>query len=118
MTTEQLRKVIKVTHWKLTEKGLTISYYRYDIKPTKRHIILNPATTLKELSVVGSIEDVNEHAEMGMIKGRWLHYANLIKTYEFCQWEALSLVLRHEAEQELNNDINMLELDSALNALK
>jgi hypothetical protein len=41
-----------------------------------------------------------------------------VRNYKICQWEALAIAIRHEEEKELTNDMNMLELDSAINALK
>ena len=124
MTTEQLRKLIKVTHWMIGEKGLSISYERTDVKPISRHLVLNPESTLKELFAIGSIEafDLGDNLQV-----RWEELPNqsvtwgwkvFIMAFILSQWEALSIVLRHEAEQELNNDINMIELDAALDALK
>lgn len=109
MTTEALRKVITVTAWSLTDTGLTISYTREDSNPKILHIILSPLETLQELSKVGSIEDINEHAVY--------HFPELSKQYKMCQWEALSIAIRHEEEKQLANDMNFLEMDSALSAL-
>lgn len=113
MTTEQLRKVITVTNWYLGYTGLTISYAREDKHLKKElHLILSPKETLEALSIVGSL-DIAE----GMINN-YSYYTKVADEYKFCQWEALSIAIRHEAEKELANDINMLEIDSALNALK
>ena len=122
MTTEQLRKVIKVTHWMIGEKGLSISYEPEDVKPTSRHLVLNPQSAIRELGAVGSVDDYicDDDINRTSIEfdDKWHSFPQFLERYQFCQWEALCIVLRHEAEQELNNDINMLELDSALNALK
>jgi hypothetical protein len=88
------------------------------------HLILSPEETVKELLCIGSIEafDLGER-----IKVRWKEFREqavtwgwpvFILSFHLSQWEALSIAIRHEAEKELANDINMLEMDSALNALK
>jgi hypothetical protein len=124
MTTEALRKVIKVTYWMIGEKGLSISYVREDHNPQSLHLILDPEETVKELLCIGSIEafDLGEKIQV-----RWEEFPNKFVTwgwpvfilgFKLCQWEALSIVIRHEEEKELANDMNMLELDAAIDALK
>jgi hypothetical protein len=123
MTTEQLRKVVKVTDWNLNETGLIISYEREDHTPKLLHLILSPDETLMALSKVGSVDDylladnnnVNSLAEVNEI---WYTFKHLVTFYVMCQWEALSIAIRHEAERELVKDTNMLEIDNMLDALK
>jgi hypothetical protein len=119
MTTEALRKVIKVTYWILGEKGLSISYEREDSNPSVLHLILNRSDALMELCAVGDIEEISKHdCSLGKFNGHWHTYNEIVQHYKLCQWEALSIVIRHEEEKELANDMNMLELDSAINGLK
>jgi hypothetical protein len=118
MTTETLRKNMAVTSWSLTANGLTISYTREDKTPQIRHLILTPLETLNELYMVGSVEDKNEQSIMGMMDGCWYHFANLVKSYKMCQWEALSIAIRHEEEKNLEDDLNMLELNAFIDAMK
>jgi hypothetical protein len=119
MTTEALRKVIMVTTWTLTKDGLTISYVREDHNPKSLHLILNRADTLRELYAVGDIEEISQHdCSIGKFNGGWHTYNEIAQLYKMCQWEALAIAIRHEEEKELANDMNMLELDAAINALK
>lgn len=118
MTTEQLRKLIKVTDWSLNENGLTVSYEREDHNPKLLHFILNPLEAYKELSIVGNMEGINYQSSLGSTATEWYHYQNLFPNYKMCQWEALSIAVRHEATKELSNDMNMLELDETINALR
>lgn len=118
MTTEALRKVIKVTYWELTANGLTIRYERTEQQPIFTSIFLPPAKALKELWISGGLDDYNGISCMGLLDGNWYDYNLLVALYQMCQWECLSIIIRYEAEKDLANDIDMLELDSAINALK
>lgn len=111
MTTEALRKLITVTNWHLSNTGLIISYEREDLKPNSRHIILNHETTIKELGIVGSIEDyfLDEEKSTIQINGKWLSFNDFVAEYKMCQWEALSIAIRHESEKELANDLNVFD---------
>ena len=124
MTTEEIRKVIIVRNWVLTPHGLSIDYDRTDEKGLSSSLFLSPEKTLKELSIVGSVEDYilegnnKEWPSKAFMNDEWYSFPQFIGIYRMCQWEALSIVIRHEEEKELANDMNMLELDAALNALK
>jgi len=124
MTTEALRKVIKVTDWSLTKDGLTISYEREDHNPKSLHLILTSDETLKELSIVGSLEDFilegnnKDWPSKAFMDDQWHTFPHFAASYKMCQWEALAIAIRHEEENELANDMNMLEFDAAINALK
>lgn len=119
MTTEALRKVIMVTTWSLTKEGLTISYVREDHTPKSLHLILNRMETVRELYAIGNIEEIGTvDLSFGKLNGHWHAFDMLINEYKMCQWEALSIAIRHEEEKELSKDMNMLEIDSAINALK
>jgi hypothetical protein len=118
MTTESLRKVMTVTAWSLTETGLTISYIREDVTPTIRHLVLSPSDTIQHLTVVGSLEEGSAEYVSGKIDGLWYSYPQIVQLYKMCQWEALSIALRHEEVKNLENDLNLLEIDAALDALK
>lgn len=117
MTTETLRKHIKVTDWKLTSEGLTISYERDDSPQKNLHLILTPEETLGHLNIVGSIEDVN-NSNMAYMDGQWYHFVNLVKKYKMCQYEALQIVIRFEGGKELEKDKSLLEMDAAISAIK
>jgi hypothetical protein len=121
MTTEALRKVIKVTYWMLGEKGISISYEREDSTPSSLHLILSPADSVRELTVIGSIDSAEYYGGNNIVINynegscRWEGFLGIFK---LCQFEALQIAILHEAMKDLDNDIDMLEMDSALNALK
>lgn len=118
MTTEALRKVIKVTDWFFDETGLTIFYEREDWLPIKSKVFLNIPETLKVLWTSGSLDDYNGITWMGLLDGNWYDFHHLVPLYKMCQWEALAIAIRHEEGKELANDMHMLELDAALKALQ
>jgi hypothetical protein len=118
MTTEALRKVIKVTNWQLTKAGLKVSYEREGSKPTILHLILNQPETLRELYAVGSIEEINEPGLMAFWNNCWYYFEQIPDNYKMCQWEALEIAIRYEAIKELDSDMNMLRFDAALAALR
>lgn len=113
-----------VTTWSLTKDGLTISYVREDHNPKALHLILTSDETLKELSIVGSLEDFilqgnnKDWPSKAFMNDQWYAFPQFAELYKMCQWEALAIAIRHEEEKELANDMNMLELDAAINALK
>lgn len=124
MTTEQLRKAIMVTTWSLTKEGLTISYARDDHNPKSLHLILTLEEAANELSIIGDIDEyipsknnANWPSEFS-IDGAWYSMDKLPAIYKICQWEALSITIRHEAGKELSSDVNMLEIDNILKSLK
>ena len=119
MTTEQLRKVIEVVSWSFNHKGLSISYQRTDQEPKNIHYILSPLGTVRALYAMACIDGYNDVGELQIdINGVLYSWDGFILKYQLCQWDALNIAIRHEAEKELNNDINILEFDSAINALK
>lgn len=119
MTTEALRKVIKVTDWSLSETGLTISYLREGHQPQLLHLILSPSEAGEELLKMGLIDKVHTEFVFSIEwDGMDANWATFILNYKFCQWEAISMAIRHEEEKELSKDMNLLELDAAIAALK
>lgn len=118
MTTEQLRKVIKVTHWMIGEKGLSISYDREDLKPIRRHLILNPVTAALELDRIGAIDGyINDIVFSVSFDGHDMNWATFISCFKMCQWEALSIVIRHEHETELEKDLGIINIENAINKI-
>lgn len=122
MTTEQLRKEITVSSYRLHDEGIYIGYSR---KNDTKHLTLNPEECAFQLSAIGSIESWS-NGELGL-QLQWEDVLNRSVTWSwnvFClsfklsQWEALTLAIRHEAEKELEKDSNLLEMDKAIEALK
>lgn len=121
MTTEALRKVIKILDWELTTHGLAISYERLDAMPFKEsNLLLPPEATIRALYVLACIDEfIFDNDEWVIeINGASYTWDNFAANYRTCQWEALQIAIDHEAEKELANDMNILELDAALKALQ
>lgn len=121
MTTETLRKAIIVTKWNFNHKGMTVSYERTDGKlPKELHLILSPEETARRLDSMACIDGFHfDGAELVIeVNGASFSWDNFALNYKTCQWEALNIAINHEAGKELENDMNMIELDSAINALK
>ena len=117
MTTESLRKVIRVTHWMIGEKGIAISYDREDLKPIQRHLVLTPLESVKALSIIGSIEQRPANDLMAMIQIKSSNFQELSSWYKLCQWEALNIVIRHEYENELEKDLGIINIENAINKI-
>jgi hypothetical protein len=121
MTTEEIRKVIIVRNWVLTHKGLSISYERTDAMPfIKSTLFLSPEATIRALYVLACIDEfIFDNDEWVIeINGASFTWDSFVINYKTCQWESLQIAINHEAEKELANDMNMLELDAAIDALK
>jgi hypothetical protein len=119
MTTETLRKAIIVNSWGFTHKGMTVSYERTDGKlPKTLHLILSPLETVRYLYSMACIDGYQDTGELkidiGSVTYSWDIFA---MNYKTCQWEALNIAIKHEAGKELDNDMDNLELDSAIKAL-
>jgi hypothetical protein len=127
MTTEQLRKQIHVLDYNLTNKGIEIEYVRYTDAyelGTKKTLWLNPEATCRQLSAIGAISSwgsrpfrvfLSECGADALSPQDWITFSN---TFTFCQWEALTLAIRHEMEIELEKDSNLLKMDKAIDTLK
>lgn len=121
MTTEALRKIIMVRNWIIVPDGISISYERTDEYPYKLlHLILSSEETAHALLSMACIDGYLLENGTLIIEYEGVNYTwgNFSIIYRTCQWEALTIAIRHEAEKELKNDMNMLELDSALEALR
>jgi hypothetical protein len=124
MTTEQLRKQIHVLEYNLNDKGIKIEYVRYtdgDELGTKKMLLLNSKETARQLSIIGSIDSWEAQpfrifsSDWGDDPQDWITFSN---TFTFCQWEALTLAIRHEMGKEIEKDSNLLEMDRTIEALK
>lgn len=117
MTTESLRKVIKITDWNLSEIGIIISYIREDSNPKLLHLLLTYPEFARELNRMACIDSFDDRSLCVTVDECTYNLIDFMTSYETCQWEVLNIAIRHEAEKELDNDMNMLEIDSALKAL-
>jgi hypothetical protein len=110
MTTEQLRKEIEVINWEISEKGIYIGYRRNEI--TGYYLLLNPEETACELCAIGSIDD-----DLNLILSCDTFWVDFVKEFKLCQWEALTLVIRHEANREVDKEVDQSDIGKAVNNL-
>lgn len=121
MTTQQLRNQITVTNWSMTAEMMSISYFRsYNGQSKTMHLLMKTVDYLKELNIIGSIEEIHEAPLRIFIDNslEWCNIFQFISKYKINQWDALAIAVRHESAIELENDTNLLEMDSAIAALK
>ncbi len=123
MTTEQLRKNITVSDFGIDEKGIKI-YYRNHPKPNWRSpelvLHLPPKEAAIELRAIGEIDSCDDWPNdiLITIGTRAMIWEMFASKFILSQWDALNLVIRHEYKKSLEEDINLLEIDSALAAIK
>lgn len=125
MTTEQIRKSIHVNYYGISDTGIFITYTTTKSSETysPEHVKLSPIQTLQQLERIGSITkfDANpikvwwETPKGTSIECGWDEFH---ATFTLSQYEAITLVVRHEYEQSLKGDMDLLEIDKALEALK
>lgn len=116
MTTEQLRKEIKVVSYGIFDTGI---YIGYTCKGGTKHIALDPEESARQLSAIGSIDSYRTDIVFSInMDGLDFNWTTFLINFKLSQWEALTLAIRYEAEKELENDANLLEMDKAIEALK
>lgn len=126
MTTEQLRKRITVTRFRLSDTGIYITYTNTHaaISTHEKTLNLNKFQSVTELERIGSItkSEANPHVRVwwDSIKGAPLeaYWEQFVHHFILSQYEALTIVIRHEYEKSLESDMDLLEIDKALEALK
>ena len=109
MTTKQIRKNVKVRKWSLKPHGIFISYLKWNdqsLMMEYQSLGLSPEESIKELHAMWQIDDHTDNYE-------WVK-SNIILS----QWYALNLVIGHEYRKSLVSDMNMLDIDKSLEALK
>lgn len=118
MTIHKLRNLITVIHWGLTDKGALISYKRIDKGDKLINFLVPPNDLVSGLNGMASIDDYTPGRPITIsLDGCSYTFENFVRNYQLSQWEAINLIVRHEAEMEEDRSINMLELDEALKAL-
>lgn len=126
MTTEQIRKNISVNTYFIVNAGLLITYFtdpQYKLADSCNTYSLPPIQTLQLLEKIGSIKKFEadpirvwwDTVKGTAVHGSWEVFCN---HFVLSQYEALNLIIRHEYEQSLKSDMNLLEMDKALEALK
>lgn len=125
MTTEQIRKNITVTGFRINDIGICIDYWSKPLHTAnfQRNLQLTPVQSLTELEKIGSINRFTANpirVWWDSPKGTPLEatWELFLTTFYLSQYEALTLIVRHEYEQSLKNDMHLLEMDKALEALK
>lgn len=98
MTIHDLRKMIKVHDWVAGPKG---AYISYNINNTHQGLKFNQDTLCAELIAISSIDNKEE----------------LINGYKLSQWDALSLVIRHEYAKFVEGDIMEWDIGKSINNL-
>lgn len=125
MTTEQIRKNVIVMGFSISQIGIYITYtYKLaDFTNDERTLALDPLPSIIELERIGSIRkfDTNplvvywDSPKGAACHGSWELFH---PWFVLSQYEAISLVVRREYEQSLKSDMNLLEIDKTLEALK
>jgi hypothetical protein len=125
MTTEQIRKRITVTRFDILDTGIFILYLDKSEPPGKDNKVLRlaPIESIIALRSIGSINKFEANPIMvwwdtpkgTSVSGTWY---DLCATFVLSQYEAITLVVLHLYEESLKSDINLLEMDKALEALR
>src|SRR5687768_18151583 len=107
MTTEQIRKCIKITHFYSYDNGIHIMY-DWSTKPSEawepKELSIKPKELLEELSSIGEINMYGAAIEYNdELYNTWLRFSEV---WIFSQYDALNLVIRHEYKKSLESDVN------------
>lgn len=118
MTTEQIRKKIKVDNWRFDQAGIYISYTYFNSKKNiwvSTGLELGKEEVCQELSKLGEINYYGEN-DIEWENDRWDWYA-FSEEWIFSQWDALNLVIRHEYNKSVEEDVNNGDIGKAVNNL-
>ncbi len=125
MATEEIRKKVTVIGFSLTKIGIYITYTSKTANlPNEEKVIdLDPLQSLVALERIGSIDKLEanpitiwwESPKGTALKCNWEQF---FPTFILSQYEAIQIAVRHEYEQSLKSDMNLLEIDKALEALQ
>jgi len=123
MTTEYIRKNIKVMGYSISNIGIYITYFFGDNLNLTRTIDLPPLQAIIALERLGAISrfEVNptriwwDSPKGAPMDAPWEIFC---ETFTFSQYEAISIAVRHEYEKSLDADRSILELVKALEALR
>lgn len=118
MTIHKLRNLITVIHWGLSDKGALISYKRIDKGDNLINYLVPPNDLIAGLNAMASIDDYVPGRPITVsLDGCFYTFDSFIRNYHLSQWEAINLIVRHEAEMEEARTMDLLEMDTALKAI-
>jgi len=118
MTTEEIRKCIKITHFHSSHNGVHI-IYDWSTKPSEaweeKNISIQPKELLQELNSMGEINIWGVGIEYNEV----IHpnYLQFIEHWIFSQWDALNLVIHYEYNKAVEEDVNNSDIGNAINKL-
>jgi hypothetical protein len=107
-----------VTNWEIRLDGIIIIYNRN--KAPYVHVYDKPEECANALRSISSIDEY-VHDDRGLIlknDDKEYGWAAYVEKCGLCQWEALSLAILHEAEKDLYADVNLMEIDKAIEAIR
>lgn len=93
MTTDQIRKSVKVTDYFKNHTGIYIRYQWNDTtigKSESKMLSLTPEDSIKYLKTIGEVDDLE----------LW-QWEDFISEYKISQWDALNIVIRHEFKRSV-----------------
>jgi hypothetical protein len=125
MTTHEIRKNIMVNNWVAAANGISINYNKrsvlIDSKWIKQHLYISKAASLRYLMGLGEIDNYVTHPENNTvvtIDGESISWEYFIGKWQFSQYDALMITIKYEENKALEDAMNILEMDSAVAAIK
>lgn len=100
MTTQKLRQSIQIVNFSSHSNGCNIQYI---IDRQVRSLCCDDIAMLKRLTDIGSIDE-------GIHPEEWADY-------NISQWDALNLVIRHEYEKAIEEEVNSSDIGKAINSI-
>jgi len=118
MTIEQIRKNIHVAGYGIHDNGLRVVYDWFENREDAaegRELILLKNDALKELNSIGEINYWGD--ALLEYNGKLMPWNEFADTWTFSQWDALTLVIRHEYNKVVEQEIENGDIGKAINNL-
>jgi hypothetical protein len=117
MTTQQLRREIRVASGFLRYDGIVIQYFRNDAPLTC--LLESPADCVRALIAIGTIDEWYDNAgeitfTVDGILYNWTAYCDI---FQLSQWDALSIAINYEYEKEVNKEIDASDIGKVIKKL-